>query len=260
MIDIVLRAENLTASYDDHIVVKNVNLSIARNKITAVMGPSGCGKTTLIRCFNRMHELSPKAKVEGKVYLIENLNGRREEIDIYSVDPMIVRRKIGMVFQKPNPFPTMSIYENVIAGYILNGIKLKKSEADELVEETLRKVSLWDEVKDRLKKKGTFLSGGQQQRLCIARALAMKPDIILLDEPTSALDPVATAKIEELLEQLKNTVTIVIVTHNVGQAGRISDFVAFMYLGELLEYGPTDTVFTRPTNEKTEEFLAGKIG
>jgi phosphate transport system ATP-binding protein len=224
------------------------------------MGPSGCGKTTLIRCFNRMHELSPKAKVEGKVYLIENLNGRREEIDIYSVDPMIVRRKIGMVFQKPNPFPTMSIYENVIAGYILNGIKLKKSEADELVEETLRKVSLWDEVKDRLKKKGTFLSGGQQQRLCIARALAMKPDIILLDEPTSALDPVATAKIEELLEQLKNTVTIVIVTHNVGQAGRISDFVAFMYLGELLEYGPTDTVFTRPLNEKTEEFLAGKIG
>jgi phosphate transport system ATP-binding protein len=224
------------------------------------MGPSGCGKTTLIRCFNRMHELSPKAKVEGKVYLIENLNGRREEIDIYSVDPMIVRRKIGMVFQKPNPFPTMSIYENVIAGYILNGIKLKKSEADELVEETLRKVSLWDEVKDRLKKKGTFLSGGQQQRLCIARALAMKPDIILLDEPTSALDPVATAKIEELLEQLKNTVTIVIVTHNVGQAGRISDFVAFMYLGELLEYGPTDTVFTRPSNEKTEEFLAGKIG
>jgi phosphate transport system ATP-binding protein len=260
MIDIVLRAENLTASYDDHTVVKNVNLSIVRNSITAVMGPSGCGKTTLIRCFNRMHELSPKAKVEGKVYLIENLNGRREEIDIYSVDPMIVRRKIGMVFQKPNPFPTMSIYENVIAGYILNGIKLKKSEADELVEETLRKVSLWDEVKDRLKKKGTFLSGGQQQRLCIARALAMKPDIILLDEPTSALDPVATAKIEELLEQLKNTVTIVIVTHNVGQAGRISDFVAFMYLGELLEYGPTDTVFTRPLNEKTEEFLAGKIG
>jgi len=260
MIDIVLRAENLTASYDDHIVVKNVNLSIVRNSITAVMGPSGCGKTTLIRCFNRMHELSPKAKVEGKVYLIENFNGRREEIDIYSVDPMLVRRKIGMVFQKPNPFPTMSIYENVIAGYILNGIKLKKSESDEIVEETLKKVSLWDEVKDRLKKKGTFLSGGQQQRLCIARALAMKPDVLLLDEPTSALDPVATAKIEELLEQLKNTVTIVVVTHNVGQAGRISDYVAFMYLGELIEYGLTDTVFTRPSNEKTEEFLAGKIG
>lgn len=257
MSDIVLKTENLTASYDEHIVVKNVNLSIIRNKITAIMGPSGCGKTTLIRCFNRMHELSPKAKVEGKVLLIENSN---EIIDVYSVDPMLVRRKIGMVFQKPNPFPTMSIYENVIAGYILNGIKLKKSEADEIVEESLKKVSLWDEVKDRLCKKGTFLSGGQQQRLCIARALAMKPDIILLDEPTSALDPVATAKIEELIEQLKDTVTIVIVTHNVGQAGRISDYVAFMYLGELVEYGPTDVIFTRPSHEKTEEFLTGKIG
>ncbi len=257
MSDIVLKTENLTASYDEHIVVKNVNLSIIRNKITAIMGPSGCGKTTLIRCFNRMHELSPKAKVEGKVFLIENSN---EIIDVYSVDPMLVRRKIGMVFQKPNPFPTMSIYENVIAGYILNGIKLKKSEADEIVEESLKKVSLWDEVKDRLRKKGTFLSGGQQQRLCIARALAMKPDIILLDEPTSALDPVATAKIEELIEQLKDTVTIVIVTHNVGQAGRISDYVAFMYLGELVEYGPTDVIFTRPSHEKTEEFLTGKIG
>ena len=165
-----------------------------------------------------------------------------------------------MVFQKPNPFPTMSIYENVIAGYILNGIKLKKSEADEIVEESLKIVSLWDEVKDRLRKKGTFLSGGQQQRLCIARALAMKPDIILLDEPTSALDPVATAKIEELIEQLKDTVTIVIVTHNVGQAGRISDYVAFMYLGELVKYGPTDVIITRPSHEKTEEFLTGKIG
>lgn len=259
MTDIALRTENLTASYDEHIVVKNVNLSIPRNSITAIMGPSGCGKTTLIRCFNRMHELSPKAKVEGKVILIEK-NHQIEEIDVYSIDPMLVRRKIGMVFQKPNPFPTMSIYENVIAGYILNGIKLKKSEADEIVEETLKKVSLWDEVKDRLHKKGTFLSGGQQQRLCIARALAMKPDIILLDEPTSALDPVATLKIEELLEQLKDTVTIVIVTHNVGQAGRISDYVAFMYLGELIEYGPTDVVFTRPRHEKTEEFLSGKIG
>jgi len=259
MIDIVLRTENLTASYDEHVVVKNVSLSIVRNSITAIMGPSGCGKTTLIRCFNRMHELSPKARVEGKVYLIEN-SYKREEIDIYSIDPMLVRRKIGMVFQRPNPFPTMTIYENVIAGYILNGIKLKKSEADEIVEETLKKVSLWDEVKDRLNKKGTFLSGGQQQRLCIARALAMKPDIILLDEPTSALDPVATMRIEELIEQLKDTVTIVIVTHNVGQAGRISDYVAFMYLGELIEYGPTDIVFTRPSHEKTEEFLAGKIG
>ncbi len=257
MSDIVLRTENLTASYDEHIAVKNVNLSIVRNKITAIMGPSGCGKTTLIRCFNRMHELSPKARVEGKVFLIENSN---EVIDIYSVDPMLVRRKIGMVFQKPNPFPTMSIYENVIAGYILNGIRLKKSDADEIVEETLKKVSLWDEVKDQLRKKGAFLSGGQQQRLCIARALAMKPDVILLDEPTSALDPVATMKIEELLEQLKNTVTIVIVTHNVGQAGRVSDYVAFMYLGELVEYGPTDVIFTRPSHEKTEEFLSGKIG
>lgn len=253
----MLRTENLSASYDEHVVVKNVNLEIVRNSITAIMGPSGCGKTTLIRCFNRMHELSPKAKVEGKVYLIED---QKREIDIYSIDPMMVRRKIGMVFQKPNPFPTMTIYENVIAGYILNGIKLKKSEADEIVEATLKRVSLWDEVKDRLNKKGTFLSGGQQQRLCIARALAMKPEIILLDEPTSALDPVATTRIEELLEQLKSTVTIIIVTHNVGQAGRISDYVAFMYLGELIEYGPTDIVFTNPSSEKTEEFLSGKIG
>ena len=247
----VLKTENLSAFYGETQVVKNVNISIKRNKITAIMGPSGCGKTTLIRCFNRMHELTPGAKVYGKVYL----DGK----DIYKLNPMVVRKKIGMVFQKPNPFPTMSIYDNVLAGYKLNGTKLKKDEADRIVEETLKKVSLWNEVKDKLRQRGTFLSGGQQQRLCIARALAVNPDVILLDEPTSALDPVATQKIEKLLVELKNTVTIVLVTHNTAQAGRISDYVAFMYLGEIIEYGKTDIIFTTPKNEMTEKFLTGAI-
>jgi len=216
------------------------------------MGPSGCGKTTLIRCINRMHELIPEARVSGKIYL--------DHEDIYATDPIIVRRQIGMVFQKPNPFPMMSIYDNVIAGYLLNGIGLSKDEKDTIVEESLRRAALWGEVKESLHRRGTFLSGGQQQRLCIARALAMRPAVLLLDEPTSALDPKAASHIEELIVQLKDTVTIVLVTHNISQAARASDFTVFLYLGELVEFGPTERMFTAPTNKKTEEYLTGKFG
>lgn len=248
----ILRIVNLSASYPGCEVLKNINLEIMENKVTAFMGPSGCGKTTLIRCINRMHELIPGARVSGKIYL-------RSE-NIYEMEPMVVRRRIGMVFQKPNPFPTMSIYDNVIAGYKLNGIKLSKEEMDSIVESSLRAAFLWDEVKDYLRRRGTFLSGGQQQRLCIARALAMKPDILLLDEPTSSLDPRSTAHIEELIMELKKTVTIVIVTHNMGQAARVSDYTAFIYLGELVEYGPTAKIFTVPSDKRTEEYVTGKFG
>jgi phosphate transport system ATP-binding protein len=248
----VLKIEDFCAYFGDHRVLNNVNLSITRNKVTAVMGPSGCGKTTLIRCVNRMHELTPGATTSGKMLLLGE--------DIYATNPIIIRRKIGMVFQRPNPFPTMSIYDNVIAGYKLNGIKIAKSELDEIVEESLKKSALWNEVKDVLHRKGTFLSGGQQQRLCLARALAMKPEIILLDEPTSALDPKSTSHIEELITELENDVTIVIVTHNTAQAARISDFTAFMYLGDLIEYGLTEKMFTVPEDKRTEEYLTGKFG
>jgi len=249
----ILRIKNLYASYtDEKWILKNINFDIFRNKITAIMGPSGCGKSTLLRCINRMHEVTPGAKVKGEIFLNDK--------NIFEMHPIIVRRKIGMVFQRPNPFPTMSIYNNVIAGYILQGIKLKKEEKDRIVEESLKKAFLWDEVKDVLHRKGTFLSGGQQQRLCIARALAMKPEIILLDEPTSALDPKATRMIEELLIELKKDVTIILVTHNQSQAGRISDYTAFLYMGELLEYGETEKVFTVPENTKTQEYLSGKFG
>ncbi len=248
----ILKIKNLNVYYGDNRVIKNLNLGFEKNKITAIMGPSGCGKSTLIRTINRMHELIPDAKVEGKIYL----NGE----DLYSMNPILVRRKIGMVFQRPNPFPTMSIYDNVISGYKLNNIKMKKKEFDFIVEDTLKKVALWDEVKDNLHKKGTFLSGGQQQRLCIARALAVKPDIILLDEPTSALDPKATLRIEQLVEQLKDSVTIIMVTHNIGQAGRISDNTVFLYLGELVEEGPTEQLFSVPKDKRTEEYLSGKFG
>jgi len=216
------------------------------------MGPSGCGKTTLIRCINRMHELNPDATVSGRILL----DGQ----DIYATDPIIVRRQIGMVFQKPNPFPTMSIYENVVAGYQLNGIHLSREEKDRIVAESLRQAALSDEVKESLHRKGTFLSGGQQQRLCIARALAMQPEILLLDEPTSALDPRATSHIEELVTELKNSVTIIIVTHNIAQAARVSDYTAFLYLGELIEFGPSGRMFTAPKEKRTEEYLTGKFG
>lgn len=248
----ILKTEGLSAYFGESRVVKSISLSIPENRVTTIMGPSGCGKTTLIRCFNRIHELLPDARVGGKVLL-------RGE-DVYAIDPMIIRRRIGMVFQRPNPFPTMSIYDNVIAGYKLNGIKLGRSERDIMVEQSLKKAALWDEVKGHLNRKGTFLSGGQQQRLCIARALAMKPDILLLDEPTSALDPHATARVEQLIVVLKKTVTLVLVTHNVAQAGRVSDYTGFLYLGELIEFGSTSKLHTAPTDKRTEEFLTGKFG
>jgi phosphate transport system ATP-binding protein len=248
----ILRTEGLCAYFGENRVVNKVSLSIPEMMVTTVMGPSGCGKTTLIRCFNRIHELIPGAKIEGRVLL-------REE-DVYAMDAIVLRRRIGMVFQRPNPFPTMTIYDNVIAGYKLNGIELSREERDIMVEGSLKKAALWDEVKGHLRRKGTFLSGGQQQRLCIARALAMNPDILLLDEPTSALDPKATARIEKLIVELKKTVTLILVTHNIAQAGRVSDFTAFLYLGELVEFGPTEKLHTAPKDKRTEEFLTGKFG
>ncbi len=248
----ILETVELYAGYGDKWVLKNINLSFPPKRVTAIMGPSGCGKSTFIRCLNRMHELSKNSIIKGKI-LLHGENIRKK--NAYEV-----RKKIGMVFQKPNPFPTMSIYENVIAGYLLNGNKLSKHEKDRIVEEKLKEVYLWDEVKDSLRKKGIFLSGGQQQRLCIARALAMNPDIILLDEPTSALDPKATMKIEELITKLKEEVTIILVTHNISQAARVSDYVAFFYLGELIEYNEAKKIFTTPKNKITEEYLVGKFG
>ena len=248
----ILNIERVSAYFGETQVLKSVSMSMSEHTVTAVIGPSGCGKTTLIRCLNRLHEMHSDARIAGRVLL--------KGEDIYTLPYIVVRRKIGMVFQTPNPFPIMSIYDNVVAGYRLNGIRLSRSERDMIVEESLVNAALWDEVKDRLHKKGTFLSGGQQQRLCIARSLAMKPDILLLDEPTSALDPIATQKIEELIEDLKKTVSIILVTHNIAQAARVSDNTAFMYLGELMEYGATQSVFTTPKNSKTEEYLSGKIG
>ncbi len=248
----ILKIVNLSAGFGENWVLKNINLEIEKNKVTSIMGPSGCGKSTLIRCINRMHEVAPGAVLKGEIYL--------DGENIFSLHPAIVRRKIGMVFQKPNPFPTMSIYNNVIAGYILNGIKLKKEEKDRIVEETLKKSYLWEEVKDVLYKKGVFLSGGQQQRLCIARALAMNPEILLLDEPTSNLDPKATSMIEELIMELKKTVTVILVTHNRAQAARVSDYTAFLYLGQIIEFDKTSRMFTSPKDRRTEEYLTGKFG
>lgn len=239
-------------AYDKNQAVKNVSVDIKKNAVTAIMGPSGCGKSTLLRALNRMHELYENISMSGQV-LIHDQN-------IFDLPAIRVRRTLGMVFQRPNPFPTMSIYDNVIAGYKLNGISLKKKEKDEIVERSLRDVALWDEVKDSLHNKGNFLSGGQQQRLCIARALAFNPEIILLDEPTSALDPIATSKIEDLLVKLKENYTIVLVTHNMSQAARISDYSLFMYLGELVEYGKTKNLFTNPKDPRTEQYLTGKFG
>ncbi len=232
--------------------VNHVSADIKENCITAIMGPSGCGKSTLLRAINRMHELYPGIDVKGEIIL----GGQ----NILELDPIKVRRRVGMVFQRPNPFPTMSIHANVLAGYSLNGIKLSKIEKEQIVEESLRSVGLWDEVKDSLTKKGTFLSGGQQQRLCIARALALKPDLLLMDEPTSALDPIATNRIEELVMELKKNLSIVMVTHNMSQAARISDYSMFMYLGDLVEYDDTTKMFTNPTDKRTEEYLNGQFG
>ncbi len=251
--DPILEIKNVSISYDQKVTaVKNVSAAVQRNTITAIMGPSGCGKSTLLRAVNRMHELYKNIQVTGEIML----NG----VNIMQEQPNSVRRKIGMVFQRPNPFPTMSIYDNVLAGYILNGIRLSKSKKDEIVERNLRNVSLWDEVKGSLTKRGTFLSGGQQQRLCIARSLALQPELLLLDEPTSALDPIATKHVEDLIVKLKDEVTIMIVTHNMSQAMRISDMSMFMYLGELIEYDKTDKMFNDPKDERTRAYLTGKMG
>lgn len=248
----ILSIRDLSVAYDKNYAVKKVSVDIKKNAVTAIMGPSGCGKSTMLRALNRMHELYENITTTGEV-LLNNEN-------IFDMPAIKLRRQMGMVFQRPNPFPTMSIYDNVVAGYNLNGIRVKKSEKDDIVERSLRDVALWDEVKDSLVKKGSFLSGGQQQRLCIARALAFNPDVILLDEPTSALDPIATSKIEDLLVKLKENYTIVMVTHNMGQAARISDYSLFLYLGELVEYGKTKNMFTTPKDPRTEQYLTGKFG
>ncbi|MGN6266256.1 MAG: phosphate ABC transporter ATP-binding protein PstB [Ginsengibacter sp.] len=248
----VLKVRNFNAFFGDNQVLKNINLAIDKNSVWAIMGPSGCGKTTFIRCINRMHELTPNATTEGSM----QLNGE----EVYEMNPVLLRRKVGMVFQRPNPFPTMSIYDNVISGYILNGIKLNKQQKDEIVETSLKRAALWMEVRSTLHKKGTFLSGGQQQRLCIARALSMNPEMLLLDEATSALDPVSTAKIEELIHELKQQYTILMVTHNMQQAARVSDKTAFFYLGELIEANNTKTIFTNPQHEKTQDYIRGHFG
>ena len=245
--------KKLEAWFGTKQALKDVNLNIRENTATAIIGPSGCGKTTLIRCLNRMHELTPGASSRGQVIM--------DGIDIYDrkIDPVIIKRRIGMVFQKPNPFPTMSIYDNVAAGLKLNGVKDRQL-IDEIVKESLQGAALLEEVKNELDKPGMGLSGGQQQRLCIARALAMQPEVLLMDEPTSALDPVASSKIEELVHDLKKELTIIIVTHNMQQAARVSDYTAFMYLGELVEYGPTKTIFENPEKELTERYISGKFG
>lgn len=249
----ILKVKDLSVSYETgKTAVKSVSAEIDQKAITAIMGPSGCGKSTLLRAFNRLHELYPSIRTEGEIWL----NGE----EIHHMPAMALRRKIGMVFQRPNPFPTMSIYENVLAAYKLNGLNLKRNERDEVVEKALKDVALWDEVKDSLYRKGSFLSGGQQQRLCIARTIAFNPEVLLLDEPTSALDPIATAKIEDLLVELKKQYTMLLVTHNMSQAARISDNSIFMYLGELIEYGKTDTMFTNPKDPRTEGYLTGKFG
>lgn len=248
-----LEIDGLSAWFDQKQVLKKISMKIPDKSVVALIGPSGCGKSTLIRCLNRMHELIPGARVEGRVLL--------DNIDIYDqkVDAMEVRRKIGMVFQKPNPFPNMSIVDNVVAGLKLSGKKNKK-DLMSIAEHRLKSVGLWDEVKDELKKSGASISGGQQQRLCIARALAMEPDIILMDEPTSALDPASTAKLEELVQKLKSEITVMIITHNVGQAARVSDYTAFIYLGELIEFGETKQVFESPKNPLTERYITGRFG
>jgi phosphate transport system ATP-binding protein len=242
----------LHAFYGDTHAVRGVSIDYAANQVTAMIGPSGCGKSTLLRCINRMHEEIPGAYAKGTVEL--------EGIDLYgkTVDTTAVRRAIGMVFQKPNPFPTMSIFDNVAAGLRLTG--RKGSDLKERVERSLRGAGLWEEVKDRLGKAGIGLSGGQQQRLCIARTIAVEPEVILMDEPCSALDPIATLKVEELIAQLKERYTIVIVTHNMQQAARVADTTAFMLDGELVEHGPTDVIFTKPNDARTEQYVTGKFG
>lgn len=249
----VLEVHNLNLWYGKFQALKGVSMDILEREVTALIGPSGCGKSTLIRCFNRMNDLISSAQVEGEIrYHGHNIYGKK-------VDPVEVRRWIGMVFQKPNPFPK-SIYDNVAFGPRINGWVGGRAELDEIVERSLRQAALWDEVKDELKKSGLELSGGQQQRLCIARALAVEPEVLLMDEPCSALDPIATSKIEDLIQQLKHDYTVVIVTHNMQQAARVSDRTAFMYLGSLIEFGDTKQLFEKPEKQQTEDYITGKFG
>jgi phosphate ABC transporter, ATP-binding protein len=244
-----MEVKSLNFYYGSNQALKNINMPIYDRKVTALIGPSGCGKTTLLRCFNRMHDLYPANRYEGEILL--------DGESIFGMDIIDLRSKVGMVFQKPTPFP-MSIFDNVAFGLRLKGIK--GTELKDRVEKALKDAALWDEVKDRLKDSAFSLSGGQQQRLCIARAIAVEPEVLLFDEPTSALDPISTAKIEELIVELKKKITIVIVTHNMQQAARISDFTGFMYLGELIEFNPTEKIFTKPDNKLTEDYVTGRFG
>jgi len=249
-----IQVDKLNAYFGKTHALQDINMTVAANHCTAVIGPSGCGKSTFVRCLNRMHETIPDARVEGKVVIGDQ--------DVYGkgISPTAVRRRVGMVFQKPNPFPTMTIYDNVAAGLKLNGFG-KRRELDAVVERSLRHSALWDEVKDDLKKKsGASLSGGQQQRLCIARALAVEPDVLLMDEPASALDPISTSKIEDLVFELKKDYTVVIVTHNMQQAARVADDTAFFLMGNLVEFDKTEKMFTKPTDKRTEDYITGRFG
>ena len=248
-----IEVSGLNVYYGEFKAVEDVSMTVEPRSVTAFIGPSGCGKSTFLRTLNRMHEVIPGARVEGKVML--------DQQDLYAsgVDPVAVRRVVGMVFQRPNPFPTMSIFDNVASGLKLNGIKNKKV-LDEAVERSLRGANLWNEVKDRMTKPGAGLSGGQQQRLCIARTVAQRPEVILFDEPTSALDPISTGRIEELIEQLRDEFTIVIVTHNMQQAARVSQRTAFFHLGELIEFGSTSDIFTNPREQRTKDYITGRFG
>jgi phosphate transport system ATP-binding protein len=249
----MLSLSDVSAWFGANKVLRSINMMIEPQTVTAIIGPSGCGKSTLVRCMNRMHEEVRGARVEGKILF--------DGVDIYGsdVDPVEVRRRIGMVFQRANPFPTMSIFDNTVAGLRLNG-RLPKAELQDRAERALRQAGLWDEVKDRLDAAGARLSGGQQQRLCIARALAVEPEVLLMDEPASALDPASTLRIEELIDELKEKYTVVIVTHNMQQAARVSDWTAFMLYGELVEFGPTSKVFTTPDDQRTEDYVTGRFG
>ena len=246
-----VEVRSLNAWFKANHALRNVSLTVPANTVLAIIGPSGCGKTTFVRCLNRMHELVPGACQSGNVLVDgQDLHARR-------VDPVNLRRRVGMVFQRANPFPTMTIFDNVVAGLKLNGVR---GDYPALVEKSLRQAALWDEVKDRLRHSAVSLSGGQQQRLCIARALAVDPEVLLMDEPASALDPIATARIEELIRELRESLTIVIVTHNMQQAARVSDSTAFFYMGELIEHGPTEQIFTNPRESRTEDYVTGKFG
>lgn len=256
--DAALETKHLNAWFGDHYVVKDISLAVAKNDVFALIGPSGCGKSTFIRCLNRLHEETDGASVSGEVMIL-GPSMERENIYGAGVDPVSIRRRIGMVFQKPNPFPGLSIFDNVAAGLRLAGV-VRRTILEELVETSLIQAALWQEVKDKLKKPGTSLSGGQQQRLCIARALAVKPQILLMDEPTSALDPISTARIEELVMKLRNDVTVLMVTHNMQQAARISNQTAFFLMGELVEVGPTKGIFTKPKDSRTEQYITGRFG